>query len=454
MSTENDSDINPASYDAATHIVVLLKDAGYQAYLVGGCVRDLIRGVAPLDYDIVTSARPEEVCALFHHTVPIGIRFGVVLVIEDGHRYEVATFRTESDYADGRRPGHVSLATAEEDVFRRDFTINALLMDPQTGDIVDYVNGREDLKNRIIRAIGDPELRFSEDYLRMLRAVRFAANFDYIIEAKTFAAIKRQASAIQFISAERIRDEITKILTQAGPRRGMELLAETDLLKSILPEIHHLRGIKQPATFHPEGDVWAHILRMLDFLPVDMGAKTDGRLAWSIILHDIGKACTFTEDASGIHFYGHAQESEKMACVILYRLRFPNAETETILALIRCHMLFINVKEMRPNRLKRFLRMPDFELHLELHRLDCLGSHGLLDNYHFCKTKLTETTKEELHPPRLLTGSDLMAMGLHPGPLFGEILRAIEDAQLDGHISTSDEARMMVKDHWMKPMPH
>jgi len=437
-----------ASHHAAMRILSKLKHAGHEAYFVGGCVRDLLRGMEPLDYDIVTSARPEEVCSLFPHTAPVGVSFGVVLVIEEGQRYEVATFRTEGDYEDGRRPTRVSFATVEEDVRRRDFTINALLMDPQTGNVIDYVGGRQDLKNRMVRTIGDAERRFSEDYLRMLRAVRFAANLDYSVDAKTFDAIRHQASAIHRISAERTRDELTKILTHGGARRGMELLADTGLLKEILPEVNALRGVDQPMKFHPEGDVWEHVLRMLALLPIGAGVVIDARLAWGIVLHDIGKAPTYSKDASGIHFYGHVREGEMIAGEIMRRLRFSRAESETILALIHHHMLFMNVREMRPNRLKRFLRMPDFERHLELHRLDCLGSHGILDNHDFCKTTLMEMAKEALHPPRLLSGRDLIDMGFHPGPLFSEILRAVEDAQLNGHISTFDEARRMVMDHW------
>jgi tRNA nucleotidyltransferase/poly(A) polymerase len=438
----------PSSYETAVRVVSRLEAAGHETYLVGGCVRDLLRGVSPPDYDIVTSATPDEVRSLFIHTVPVGVSFGVVLVIEKGHRYEVATFRTEGEYEDGRRPTHVSFATVEEDVRRRDFTINALLMDTRTGEIIDYVDGRTDLKNGVLRTIGDPEMRFSEDYLRMLRAVRFAATLDYAIESETFAAIKRHAPAIHRVSAERIRDELTKIITQNNPRRGMELLAETGLLKEMLPEVDALCGVGQPVRFHPEGDVWEHVLRMLAFLPENAEFKNDSRLAWGIIMHDIGKACTRSEDASGIHFYGHAREGERISGEIMQRLRFSRGEMEAVLALIHCHMLFMNVKEMRPNRLKRFFRMPDFERHLELHRLDCLGSHGLLDNYHFCRTSLAEIAKEELHPPRLLKGGDLIDMGLPPGPLFSEILRAVEDAQLDGNISTPDEARRMVMDHW------
>jgi poly(A) polymerase len=438
----------PASYKAAAQMVLKLKTARHEAFFVGGCVRDLLRGVDPPDYDIVTSATPDEVCSLFSHTVPVGASFGVVIVIDGGHRYEVATFRTEGEYRDGRRPDTVSFATAEDDVQRRDFTINALLMNPQTGDIIDYIDGRTDLLKRIIRTIGDPGKRFSEDYLRMLRAVRFAAGLDYRIDPDTFEAIKRLASAIRCISPERIRDELTKIITRGDPRRGMELLAETGLLQEVLPEVSDLCGVGQPARYHPEGDVWEHVLRMLALFPGHERPEIDSCLAWGIIMHDIGKACTRSEDESGIHFYGHVREGERIAGEIMRRLRFSRGEIEAVLALIHCHMLFINVREMRPNRLKRFLRMPDFQRHLELHRLDCLGSHGFLDNYHFCVDKLSEIAKEDLYPPRLLKGGDLIEMGFPPGPLFREILRAVEDAQLDGYISTPEEARRMVMDQW------
>ena len=442
-----------ASRDTAISIVHRLQNAGHESYFVGGCVRDPLRGVEPGDYDIVTSALPDEVRSLFSHTVPVGISFGVVLVVEEGHSHEVATFRTESDYEDGRRPAHVEFTNAEGDVRRRDFTVNALLMDPRKGDIIDYVDGRRDIENRVIRTIGDPEERFAEDHLRMLRAVRFAANLGYQIETATFHAIKQHVSSLRNISAERVRDELTKLLTRGGARRGMEILAESGILSEIMPEVDVLRGVEQPPRFHPEGDVWEHTLRMLDLLPSGEGVENDMRLAWGIVMHDIGKARTRSEDESGIHFYGHVREGEKIADALMRRLKFSRAETETILALIHCHMLFINVREMRPNRLKRFLRMPDFDMHLELHRLDCLGSHGVLDNYEFCRNKLTEMADDELHPPRLLSGDDLITMGFPPGPLFSEILRIVEDTQLDGEISTSDEARRLVMERWAKKSP-
>ncbi|OIP88832.1 MAG: phosphohydrolase [Syntrophobacterales bacterium CG03_land_8_20_14_0_80_58_14] len=436
--------------DYAADIVRRLREAGHEAFWVGGCVRDLIRDVAPEDYDIVTSARPEEVRGLFSRTIPVGERFGICLVVEGGAPFEVAAFRTEADYDDGRHPSRVAFGTAKEDVRRRDFTINGLLMDPETGRITDHVGGLRDIEQRIIRTIGDPEERFAEDHLRMLRAVRFAATLGFEIEPMTFAAVRRQAAMITRISAERIRDELSRLLTGGAARRGLELLSESGLLGEILPEVHALQGVEQPPLFHPEGDVWAHTLRMVALLPRPDG-KADPRLAWAVLLHDVGKGVTRSEDAAGTHFYGHVQRGEEITAAILRRLRFSREEMETILALVRGHMLFMNVREMRPNRLKRLLRTPDFALHLELHRLDCLGSHGLLDHYTFCKQKLEEYPEEELRPPRLLTGRDLIGMGFAPGPVFKEILRAVEDAQLGGEIPDAAAAGDLVRMRWGDP---
>jgi poly(A) polymerase len=438
-----------ASAEVATDIVRRLREAGHEACWVGGCVRDFLRGVTPGDYDIVTSARPEEVGALFFHTIPVGISFGVMLVVEDGCPYEVATYRRDELYEDGRRPSRIRFADARQDVARRDFTINGLLMDPLSGDVSDYVGGRRDLDCHIIRTIGDPDIRFAEDYLRLLRACRFAATLDFAIDPDTEGAIERHAPRISLISAERIRDELTGLLTRGGARRGMELLARTGLLHELLPEVEALRGIQQPERFHPEGDVWEHTLRMLALLPPDAGGEADGSLAWGVLLHDIGKAVTQSEDASGVHFYGHVRRSGQLAEEILRRLRFSKADMEVILALVEGHMHFMHVRDMRPNRLKRFLRMPHFDLHLALHRLDCLGSHGLMDNHDYCLAKLAEMGREELHPPRLLNGRDLIAMGFEPGPLMGKILRSVEDAQLDGVISTADEAKSFVQQRFL-----
>ncbi len=423
-----------------------LKAAGHEAYLVGGCVRDIVRGVPPQDYDIVTSALPDAVRSLFSHTVPVGIRFGVLIVIEGGRQYEVATFRTEENYIDGRRPAQVAFATAEEDVRRRDFTINGLLFDPESGRLIDYVEGCRDIEHRLVRTIGNPERRLAEDHLRMLRAVRFAANLGYDLDDGARAAIRNHVTDINRISAERIREELSKTFTRGGARRGMELLAETALLQEILPEVAALQGIEQPKRFHPEGDVWMHTLSMLDRLPAE--EAVDSRLAWGVIMHDLGKAVTRTVDERGVHFYGHVQRGGEIARQIMERLRFSGNDIETVGALVQCHMLFMNVKEMRPSRLKRFLRMPDFALHLELHRLDCLGSHGMLDNYEFCRETLSEIPEEELRPPRLITGNDLIEMGFTPGPVFARILQGVEDAQLSGTIATAEDARQLVLASW------
>ncbi|MBN1663079.1 MAG: CCA tRNA nucleotidyltransferase [Deltaproteobacteria bacterium] len=425
-----------------------MRAAGHEAFFVGGCVRDLVRGVEPQDYDIATSALPADVQGLFPRTAPVGASFGVILVIEGERRFEVATYRTESGYADGRRPSAVEFTTAREDVLRRDFTVNGLLLDPEDGRIIDYVDGLADIERKVIRTIGDAGLRFAEDHLRMLRAVRFAANLKFAIDPDTFMAIQKNAAAIRRVSAERIRDELTSLLIHGGARPGIELLAGSGLLKEILPEVADLKGVDQPPRFHPEGDVWEHTLRMLQILSNDAEIPVDPCLAWAALLHDIGKPATRFEDSWGIHFHGHVQRGEEIAAAILERLRFSNKETETILSLVSHHMHFMNVREMRTNRLKRFLRMPDFSLHLELHRLDCVGSHRILDNYHFCKEKLAELAAPDLHPPRLISGHDLIGMGFPSGPLFSEILKAVEDAQLDGEIKTAEEARAFVMKRW------
>lgn len=446
--TEQTSSYKPSSREMATRIVRRLKAAGHEGFLVGGCVRDLLLGVEPEDYDIVTSARPEQVQALFSKTVPLGLAFGIILVIEGDHPFEVATYRKEAGYEDGRRPSVVSFGSAEEDVQRRDFTVNGLLMDPDTGEVQDFVGGENDIRNRLIRTIGSPEERFAEDHLRLLRAVRFAANLNFELDPETFSAIQTHAVSIGRISAERIRDELTKLLTRGQARRGLELLEQTGLLREIMPEVAALRGVSQPPRYHPEGDVWSHVLSMLDLFSGGFGAAGDQRLVWAVLLHDIGKPATRFTDGRGIHFYGHVKKSGEIAASLLRRFKFSHADTESVLALIRCHMIFMTVKDMRPHRLKRFLRMPEFDLHLELHRLDCLGSHGLLDSYEFCREKLAALSQEVLHPPRLLTGHDLQAMGLRPGPLFKEILEILETAQLEGDLETAEEARRMVLDRW------
>lgn len=440
-----------SSFEKAAKIVKRLRDANFETYFVGGSVRDLVRGVEPCEYDIVTAARPDEVRSLFGHTVPVGESFGVMIVIEDGDKYEVATFRTEENYQDGRRPSSVDFsAGASQDVKRRDFTINGLLMDPLTRRILDLVGGREDIENRIVRTIGAPEERFAEDHLRMLRAVRFASNLGFAIEPRTFDAIKKSAPAIARISAERVRDELTKILTGCDARKGMELLASSGLLSFLLPEVEALRGLEQPPAFHPEGDVWEHTLKMLHILSDERRGYADPRLAWAALLHDVGKPETQSVDERGIHFYRHAGKGRSIAVLIMQRLRFSNEFIETVTSLINHHMQFINVMEMRPARLKKFLGMTDFMLHLELHRLDSLASNGDLSAYHFCRGKLAETGAEELAPRPLITGADLIELGFRPGPLFGKILGEVEEMQMEGLLQSPAEARRFVLKRWAK----
>ena len=434
----------------AVEIVRKLKRKGFEAYFVGGCVRDFIRNVIPSDYDIVTSAHPEQVMAIFPRTIAVGAKFGVVAVIIESHPYEVATFRSDDAYIDGRRPVSVHFSTALGDVFRRDFTINGLLMNPETGEVIDHVHGCEDIEKKIIRTIGDPNKRFNEDYLRMLRAIRFAANLNYDIDSATEDAIVKYAAKIEQISAERVQEELGKILTRTGARRGFELMAKTKLLREILPEMCRLQGVEQPPLFHPEGDVWQHTLMMLDILPENSESASKRQLAWAALLHDTGKAVTRTEDEKGVHFYGHVRAGEEIADGIMQRLRFSRADREVIIDLIRCHMMFMNVQKMKKSKLKRFLRMPAFDLHLELHRLDCLASHGMLDNYEFCQDQLRHMEEEDLRPRRLLTGNDLMALGYIPGKVMGEILRALENMQLEGMITSREEAEKYVLGKWNK----
>ena len=426
--------------ELADNIARTLRDAGHQAYFVGGCVRDLELGREPADYDVSTDARPERVQELFPDSLAIGAQFGVILVTEGGAEVEVATFRSDIGYSDGRHPDSVVYTdSAKEDVLRRDFTINGLLLDPRSNEVLDYVNGRGDLRARIIRAIGEPERRFREDKLRLVRAVRFAARFNFAIVPETAAAIRKLAPEILVVSAERLRDELTKVLTEGAARRGFELLDELGLLSYVLPEISRMKGVEQPPQFHPEGDVWIHTLLMLEMLPV--GASPT--LAWGTLLHDVGKPPTFAPPTGlegRIRFDGHVEVGTKMAEDICRRLRFSNDDTEQIAALVVNHLRFKDVPQMRQSTLKRFLRLPRFDEHLELHRLDCLSSHRNLENYDFVQRFLAETPPAEVRPARLISGDDLIGLGLKPGPDFKEILRNIEDAQLDGRIRTRDEA--------------
>jgi poly(A) polymerase len=430
----------------ATDICRKLEGCGFKAYLVGGCVRDLLLGREPEDYDVATDAHPARVQELFPSSVDVGARFGVILVVENGSQVEVATFRSDVGYSDGRHPDRVEYSNSpDEDVRRRDFTINGLMMDVETQQILDFVGGRDDLREGIIRAIGTPGLRFREDRLRMVRAVRFAARFNYVIEAETFQAIFAAAPHITAVSAERLRDEITKLLTEGAARRAFELLDESGLLKACLPEIAAMKGVAQPPEFHPEGDVWIHTLLMLERLP----AGSSATLAWAVLLHDVGKPPTFKsarETGDRIRFDGHAEIGARMAVAICRRLRFSVDDIEQIEALVANHLRFKDVFQMRPATLKRFVRLPRFEEeHLPLHRLDCLASHGNLDAYEFVRSFLRDTPPEEVRPSRLLTGEDLKAMGFRPGPLFREILQAVEEGQLEGRLMKREDALDFVR---------
>jgi tRNA nucleotidyltransferase/poly(A) polymerase len=427
--------------ELAADICRKLHASRFKAYLVGGCVRDLVLGREPQDYDVATDAHPARVQELFPSSVDVGARFGVILVVEDSAQVEVATFRSDLGYSDGRHPDRVEYSTSpEEDVRRRDFTINGLMQDMETQQILDFVGGREDLRQGIVRAIGTPEVRFREDRLRIVRAVRFAARFGYVIEPATFRAIVAAAPHITEVSAERLRDEITKLLTEGAARRAFELLDTTGLLKACLPEIAAMKGVAQPPEFHPEGDVWVHTLLMLENLP----PRPPATLAWAVLLHDVGKPPTFTsaqQTGDRIRFDGHAEIGARMAAAICRRLRFSVDDTEQIESLVANHLRFKDVFQMRPATLKRFARLPRFEEeHLELHRLDCLASHRNLDAYEFVRRFLRETPPEEVRPPRLLTGEDLKAMGFRPGPQFKEILHALEEGQLEGKLVRREDA--------------
>jgi len=435
----------------AERVCRALRDAGHQAYFVGGCVRDILLGREPADYDVATDATPDQVQRIFPRSLAVGAQFGVIVVVDDEAasreplQVEIATFRSDIGYTDGRHPDRVVYAkTPQEDVKRRDFTINALLLDPETNEILDFVGGRDDLRAGIIRAIGNPEDRFREDKLRMVRAVRFAARFRYAIEEATFAAIVKLAPEIHQVSAERLRDELTKLLTEGQARRGFELLDETRLLPELLPEIARMKGVEQPPQFHPEGDVWIHTLLMIEKLEPNCPPT----VAWGVLLHDVGKPPTFKPPSGPgdrIRFDEHAEVGTRMAEDICRRLRFSNEDTAQVAALVANHMRFKDVLQMKPATLKRFVRLDRFEEHMELHRLDCLSSHRKLDNYEFMRRFLAETPPEQVRPPRLLTGDDLVRLGYRPGPAFKAILEAVEEAQLEGTLRTYEDALELVR---------
>ena len=445
-----------AQYQAALTIAQALREAGHQAFFAGGCVRDILLGLTPKDYDVATSAKPDQVTRLFPKTFTVGAHFGVVLVCAevDGTEIatEVATFRNDGAYSDGRRPDAVRYSTdPREDVLRRDFTINGMLLDPvafeASGDaasaVLDFVGGREDLARGVVRAIGDPKLRYAEDKLRLLRAVRFAARLNFHLEVE---GIRCKAADINQVSAERIREELTRILTEGGASRGFDLLYQLGLLARILPEVVRLRGVAQPPEYHPEGDVWVHTMLLLDKLPAGCSAT----LAWGALLHDVGKPATYQPPnpvvpGDRIRFNGHVEVGVRIAEEILSRLRFSNDDTAQILALIKNHMRFGDVLQMKQSTLKRFLRLPQFDEHLELHRLDCLSAHGDLTLYNFARAQFESEPAPDLRPAPLLTGSDLIAAGYKPSPQFKPMLALAEDAQLEGAVATHEEALALVQ---------
>ncbi|MCH8267501.1 MAG: CCA tRNA nucleotidyltransferase [Acidobacteria bacterium] len=422
-----------------------LRERGFQAYFVGGCVRDLLREVEPKDYDVATDARPEQVLELFPHTLAVGAQFGVVMVVEGSHQVEVATFRNDGLYSDGRRPDDVRFSREpREDVLRRDFTINGLLMEPFTGEVLDFVEGRKDLERRLVRAIGNPERRFEEDRLRMLRAVRFAACLGYEIDPETFAAIKRLSPKIAGVSAERARDELLRILCGGRARRGFELLDEAGLLQKLLPEITAMQGVEQPPQYHPEGDVWIHTMLMLESLETGCSPT----LAMGVLLHDVGKPSTFRVAEDRIRFDQHVSVGVRMAEAICRRLRLSREQSEQVAALVEHHLKFRDAPRMRSSTLKRFLRLEKFEEHLELHRLDCLSSHRSMDSHEWVRAKLRELPAEAIRPRPLVNGDDLIEMGYRPGPRFKEILQAVETAQLEEQIVSREAALKFVKEQF------
>ncbi len=426
----------------ALAVCARLREAGHRALLAGGCVRDTLLGVAPKDYDIATSARPEDVIALFPRSVPVGVAFGVVRVLDDDRVYEVATFRHDGPYLDGRHPSNVTFSSEEEDAQRRDFTINALFYDPEHDRVVDYVNGQEDLRAGIVRTVGDPDRRFGEDYLRLVRAVRFAARLGYTIEDETAAAIRRNAHRILHTSAERLRDELVKMLCEGAPRRAFELMDALGLLEHLAPEVTAMHGVEQPPEYHPEGDVFIHTMMVIEGL-----VSPTPTLALGALLHDAGKPRTQTfEDR--IRFNHHDKVGAAMADDLCKRLKFSNDTRERVVWLVEQHMRFATLPEMRESKRKRFVRTPGFDELMELHRLDCLASHGDLAIHKWVRDYVDNLAPETVAPPPLVTGQDLIAAGYTPGPTFKEILTTVEDEQLEGRLASKDEALDFIGAHW------
>jgi poly(A) polymerase len=430
----------------ALWIIERLRAAGFVAYLAGGCVRDRILGLKAKDYDIATDARPQTVARLFDNTLAVGAKFGVMLVVLDGEQFEVATFRAESDYKDGRRPSSVRFGSLQEDVKRRDFTIGGMYLDPQTGRVIDLVGGMRDLRGGVIRAIGDPELRFAEDHLRVLRAIRFAARLNFSIDQATWSAIQRTAPKIAQIAAERVGEEVTMIMTQGGAARGLDLLVDSRLAAVILPEVLPLRGCPQPANFHPEGDVYRHTRLMLSMLP----RGCEESLAYGALFHDIAKPQTLVIEADGkMTYYGHTEIGGEIAAVVLQRLRRPRAVQLRVSYLVHNHLRMMMAPRMRRATLRRMLAEEGFEELLELSMLDTLAAGSALGFYHFCRRAMATMHASEIRPPRLITGDDLIAMGLEPGPRFKQILDEVEDHHLDGMLQTREDALEYLRAHYL-----
>jgi poly(A) polymerase len=428
--------------ETARAVAARLRERGHVAYFAGGSVRDLLRGETPKDIDVATDAKPEAVQQIFPRTYAVGAHFGVIVVVENGFQFEVATFRADDAYVDGRRPVAVHFSSPEEDAERRDFTINGMFYDPAAEQVIDFVGGQGDMKAKLIRAIGDPAQRFAEDRLRMLRAVRFATVLDYEIDSATWDALAAQAGKITEISAERIREELGRIFMSPDRVRGWDLLDSSGLLRAVLPELEPMKGCAQPEQFHPEGDVFQHTRLMLGLLPEQVSLP----LVFSVLLHDVGKPATSSVDETGrIRFNGHDRLGAEMTAQIMERLRFSRAEIDATVEMVRQHMVFKDVPKMRVAKLKRFMARPTFADELELHRVDCESSHGMLENYEFLKEKREEFANEPIIPPPLVNGDDLIALGLKPGPRFGEILEAVETRQLEGMLGTRQEALDWVK---------
>ncbi len=430
--------------NAAVKVVRTLVKAGHEAVFAGGCVRDMLRGVTPKDYDVATSARPEQVQALFPHSIPVGAHFGVIIVRMGPHQIEVATFRRDGSYSDGRRPDSVEFTSAVEDAQRRDFTVNGIFFDPIAEEVLDYVGGRADLERRVLRAIGEARLRFREDHLRLLRAVRFATMLGFEIEAETWAAMQELAPEVATVSAERIREELVRIFLHPARVRGFDLLVDSGLMKAVLPEILALQGCEQPPQWHPEGDVFKHTRIMLALLPENVSLP----LVLSVLFHDIAKPATFAVDETGrIRFNGHDKLGAEMTEEILRRLKFPNDVIHPTVEAVANHMTFKDVQKMRVSKLKRLMAKPTYEDEMELHRVDCMSSNGLTDNYEFLRAKEAEFAAEHkpLLPKPLITGHEIMAMGMPAGPRVGEILRTVQDLQLEGTLNTPEEALAWVR---------